>query len=245
MKKVFVIFAAFLMSGMTLFAQGEQLPPTKGISVGLHYTTRGLGTSIDYHTGQDYRQWVYSLDIFQVKDMREAYIDPFIQEQGSKYIYGKTNHFLVLAPSLGLQWDLFPIGSSNFVKVIWGFKGGPALGLLNPYYLEILKPVSGTPFNYVVDVEEYSPANHTYSDIFARASLLSSQVSLSVRLGASLKTYAILDFASNERTVGGLMIGAHADIFTSPVPIMAETNEISNRQAFFSLSLGLLFGHDW
>jgi hypothetical protein len=233
--------------GPALFAQteGDDIL-TRSVNVGMLQSNRGPGLTIGYNVGDPaYRQWTFNFDMFVIKDLRETQIEPFIQDQGRKFIYGKLNHFLVASPSVGMEWPLFTSSSLNPFSVRGGLKLGPAIGFLNPYQVEILTPVPGAQFRYTIEIQAYDPAVHAYSDIFGRANFISSRLQPSLTAGLSLKGYAIMDFSRHEDGLGGLVFSTQADLFPKTVPIIAEINGRANRQFFFAVSLGLIFGRGW
>ncbi len=243
-------FILLLLTGLVLpgiYAQeNADAFSTQYLSVGFQMANRGPGFSVNYSRGESaYRQWTFNFDAFLVKDLRETQIDPFVQDQGRKYIYGKLNHLLILSPTIGSEWPLFQVSSLNAINVRGGVKVGPALGLLNPYQVEILTPVPGAQFKYTIEIEAFDPSMHAYSDIFGRANFISSSIKPSFVAGLSLKTYAIMDFTRHDAGIAGLIFAAHADLFPKPVPIMAEINGRVNRQSFFAVSLGMIFGKGW
>lgn len=239
----------FLLIGFTLptvQAQDDEVIPTQFLNVGLQMANLGPGLSVTYARGDAaYRQWTFNLDLFLVKDLRETQIDPFVQDQGRRYIYGKLNHLLTLSPTIGAEWPLFPISSLNAINVRGGLKLGPSLGFLNPYQVEILTPVPGAQFKYTIEIEAYDPNAHAYSDIFGRANFISSNIAPSLVAGLNLEAYAILDFTRSESNITGLILAGQADLYANPVPIMAEINGRVNRQSFFAVSLGVVFGKGW
>ncbi|RMG70869.1 MAG: hypothetical protein D6722_07965 [Bacteroidetes bacterium] len=223
---------------------GEQAP-TRGFATSLDATHRGYGLSLSWLRKGAAWTWTYGVDAHLVKDLRENLVDSFFGDQGRRYVYGKVNHLVVVQPSVGLLYDLMPRSLINQTDLKLGVKVGPALGVLSPYYLEIFVPNPSTPFVGNREVEAYDPAVHTYGRIVGRANLLSSQLDPRLRVGLSVKTYLLLDFAGGSPAISGLQLGLNADFFPQPVPIMAETEDLRNRRVYLAGSLGLLLGSQW
>ena len=91
-------------------------------------------------------------------------------------------------------------------------------------------------------MKPYDPAVHSYNRIFGRARIFSSDLNLSARIGLSLKAYALLDFARNQRFIQGVSLGLNADLFTNRIPIMAELDKLQNQRIFVA---GLIRCDDW
>lgn len=247
MRHFFSLMILFGLLAPTMQAQdAENDILSRSVNVGMLQSNRGPGLTIGYNVGDPaYRQWTFNFDMFVIKDLRETQIEPFIQDQGRKFIYGKLNHFLVVSPSVGMEWPLFTSSSLNPFSVRGGLKLGPAIGFLNPYQVEILTPVPGAQFRYTIEIQAYNPDVHAFSDIFGRANLISSRLQPSLTAGLSLKAYAMVDFSRSVDGLSGLVFSTQADLFPKTVPIIAEINGRVNRQFFFAVSLGLIFGRGW
>ena len=245
--RAYLIVALLLLLSPAVQAQvaAETPPANRGFMSSLDLTHRGFGMSFTWLRRAPVRTWTYGLDVHLVKDLRETMVDPFFGDQGRRYVYGKLNHLVVVQPSVGVLYDLMPHRSYNQTEVKLGLKVGPALGVLSPYYLEIFKPNPSTPFVGNREIEAYDPAVHTFGRIVGRASPLSSQLDPRLRVGASVKTYLLLDFSAGSHAISGLQLGLHADMFPQPVPIMAETDNLRNHRLYLSGSVGLLFGSKW
>ncbi|GAB4415523.1 MAG: hypothetical protein OHK0039_24170 [Bacteroidia bacterium] len=242
MMRHLLIVAACVAS---LSVQGQDAAYRRVLAFAGDATLRGYGVGLEWWQGQHDRQWLYSLDMHLVRDLHEVQIDPFFGDQGRRYVYGKLNHFVVLAPSIGIQQTLMPRNHLNFVGLRIGAKVGPAIGLLNPYHLEIFRPNPATPFVGNRVVEAYDPVEHTYPRIIGRASLVSTQLDLSARIGLSVKGHLMFDFARGSQMINGIRLALHADLFPEVVPIMAARSDVENQRVFLGGSLGFILGGRW
>jgi len=244
-KSLWMLWLA-LFACLPLSAQDDSDLPVQNLNVGFHISNRGPGLSLAYNLGDPaYRQWTFNLDFFVVKDLRETSIEPLVADQGRPYIYGKINHLLIATPSIGVEWPLFSTSSLNPFSVKGGFKLGPSIGFLNPYQIETLTLVPGSFNQYSIEVEAFDPALHAHGDILGRANFLSSRLQPSLQAGIGFKAYTTIDFTRSQYGIGGLILSAQTDVFLQAVPILAEINGRTNRQTFFAVSLGLLFGRAW
>lgn len=235
------------MIPMILFSQKkEQEPISGGFAGAIYKTSRGAGVELNYLKGPDDQQIILGLDIFSLKELNESSIDPIYgTELGRKYVYGKLNYFFVLAPSVGIQKNLFRLSPVNLINFRGGLKIGPSVGLLTPYYLEIFRPGLGTPTANDRQVEAYDPAIHTYSKIFGRASFFATNPQLQPVLGGSIKGYVMVDFARSSSYISGFKLGCNADFFARPIPIMTGLDKLENHRIFVALSIGFMIGNRW
>ncbi|MDP5171946.1 MAG: hypothetical protein NWR72_16975 [Bacteroidia bacterium] len=225
--------------------KADPKPISAGWQMGISTSYKGAGFSLHYLKGSDNQQYVAGLDLNMVRDGREYRSTSFFGNQGKKYVFGKLNNLIVLSPSVGIQKNIFPAGAGNLLNLRLGAKVGPAIGLLNPYYLEIFAPVAGRPQLGDRVVEAYDPTVHTYTSIVGRAPILSSPLDLSTQIGVSAKTYALLDFSNHSEAIRAIQVGVNVDWFPSAVPIMADFIEARNNQLFFAVHIGLVLGNRW
>ena len=241
MKKCFVFILLGLALHFVSFSQDKD-ETKSGLSFNASLTNLGGGLGVHYSMGKDIRHYLISIDAYSIKNPYETSSNPtYGNELGRKFVYRKLNYFGVLSPSFGIQKNIIPRSNTNLINLRVGIKMGPAIGLLSPYQLELYNP--GSADNRSIEV--YDPANHTYSQILGRARFFASDLTINTRIGFSLKTFALLDFARNQRYINGLSLGLNADIFANPVPIMAELDKLQNQRIFVAGLIGLMIGNRW
>jgi len=215
----------------------------RGFGMGFHLGSRGMGTDFRYLYGTPKHTWVFGLRAFGVKDARETKIESQFQDRGSRYVFGKLSRLMVLSPYAGLTKDIVPRRQGSFISLKGSFQIGPALGLVRPYYLDILVPSPiyqqlGTP-----EPQPYNPDSHAYVDIVGVSSIFNSGFGkVNLRPGLSMRATAMVDFAQKETYFNGIELGANLDYFFSDVPIMAE---VENHRFFLTISIGMVFGNTW
>ncbi|RMG30281.1 MAG: hypothetical protein D6730_02745 [Bacteroidetes bacterium] len=246
-----------LLWGTTLSLPGQELRedyaedgPEQAMVLSLNLTNLGAGFHVHYYRGNEQQQMVFGVDFHSVKSVHETPVSSAFGDQGKDFVYGKQNYFYIFTPSVGIQKNLIPAGGGNLINVRVGLQAGPAIGLLNPYYVEIFEPIrnpgNGQAYYGYRIVAAYNPAEHTYDEIIGKAGLLASKFKIKAQVGVSLRANALIDFTRNPRYVSGLQIGLNADLFANKVPIMAEFgNKIQNQQYFLAGNLGLVFGSRW
>ncbi|MEM6807262.1 MAG: hypothetical protein AAF696_38020, partial [Bacteroidota bacterium] len=200
---------------------------------------------LGYIFGEGPSQWVISLDVQYLKDSREALTAPFIGDQGKRYVFGKINNFWNLSPMLGMYHQAVSRGRGNLLKLRLGAKIGPAIGILNPYFVELYEAVPGRPFSPEFVTVPYDPEEHSFGEIVGRAGIWSSDFNPSLQMGVSTHLNAMFDFSRSDAVIRGIELGVNADVFFAEVPILAEINGVENRKVFLSVSAGLVLGGRW
>jgi len=203
---------------------------------------RGNGVEVVYHHGELARQWTFGLELRQVKDPREAKIEPYLSDQGRRYVFNKLNSLTLLNPLVGMEWNVMPRSTLNLLNLRAGVRVGPAIGLINPYYLEVCRGVSGQACT--LTTEAYAPSQHNFFNIYGRAGL-QAPFNPSLQVGFSAAAYALIDFARFKRSVSALRLGIHADGFSRAPQLLVESEDLQNRQVFVSLSAAYQFGTRW
>lgn len=214
--------------------------------IGTNLSSKGIGGNFYLVRGYGDTQWFYGVDFFSVKGRRESKIDSNFGDDGRKFIYGKQNNLTVISPTFGISKKLFSGGYGDFVFTRLNLSAGPAIGLINPYYIETFEPAqSGQPFLFYRVVTTFDPEKHAYEDIFGKANLFSStsKIDPSFQFGLSLRSSAILDFVRNPRYISGIQVGFNADFFFNEVPVMAKLHDESANDRFFLAGyIGIIFG---
>lgn len=238
MKSGSIFLALILLTFLSSFAQEEERSYSQGLMFGIMGSNRGSGIEVCYQRGQGKWQQVYNLDFYFIRSLHEVKVEPY-PFPDRKYVFGKLNNFWVLSPSFGMQYKLSPTSASNLVDTRIGAKVGPAIGILNPYYIKLCG-VNGQCY-----YPEFDPGIHSYQAISGRANIFQHQLNPSFRLGLSLKTFATLDFHADKGPISALRMGINADFFPNQIPIMLESEDLNNPSTFLAATIGLVFGGNW
>ncbi len=187
------------------------------------------------------------MDLYYLKDAREGPTTSFFgADQGKNYVFGKLNHLIVLSPTFGAQMPIFKGQGFNFMEISGGVSVGPALGLTSPYFLEIFDPSPSNPQLGNRALAAYNPADHPYTRIIGRATLIDTKWKIAVQPGLSLRAFTWIDFNREIQQISGIRLGIHGDWFFNAPPLWAEeVLEITNRKAYLSISAALIFGNRW
>lgn len=211
-----------------------------GVSIGQirsYYLTRfyHIGLS-DLRHPREYRQ---SFD-FQL---------PNLNRVSGPFIFGKQNQFYVLRAGIGEKRYFSEKARRRGLAVGISYAGGVSLGLLKPYYLDLIYLRDQGTSQPIVRTERYSPENaQTFLDIYSvlgAAPFSRGLGEIQARPGFHAKFAAHFDWGAFDEFVKAIEAGVMLDFFLSEIPIMVESNltsGINNSPAFFNFYLNLQLG---
>lgn len=169
---------------------------------------------------------------------------PVISSNGREFLYGFNGHFHAVRASFGLQRAIFDKANRNGVRLSFTGFMGFSLGLLKPYYLNLLQPTNDGQI--VIKPERYSEANRdrflALDSIAGAAPTRYGLNQMQVIPGIHGKVSLDFDWGTRDAFVKALELGIMLDLYYKNVPIMVNK---SNR--FYQLGLFLAFhlGKRW
>lgn len=204
---------------------------------------RNLGYGIFYEYGRmknTRKTNIFRLDLTEIKDRKEDKVqntaNGFIFF-GNPYIYGKINNFYQANLGFGQQVVLGQKGNKNGVSVTGIYSGGLAVGLLRPYYLQVIDPVTNQE-KFI----KYSAADSALflgNTILGGGGIGKGWKELQFRPGLFARTALRFDYGRFNETVSGIELGVTAEYYTQNIRILAGPND---RKFFFQGYIALLFG---
>lgn len=161
------------------------------------------------------------------------------------FVYGKQNSFFQLTCSYGRQFLLAEKARSSGVELGLKVVGGLTLGLLKPYYLNLLYPTDNSG-RYEIRTEKYSEQNADkfldWFSIYGGTSFTQGLLETKPIPGLHLKSGLNFDWAQNEQAIKALEAGIMVDVFYKRIPIMLLE---SNSWIFPNMYLSIQFGKRW
>ncbi|HWB63770.1 MAG TPA: hypothetical protein VG603_09690 [Chitinophagales bacterium] len=164
-------------------------------------------------------------------------------QDGRDFIFGLDNHFHTIRVNYGIKRTIADKADKNGVRLTLVAFGGVALGLLKPYYLDV---VHSTDAGYVIQPERYSAANASLflnKDSIADAAptryglnQMQPVVGLHGKLGLNF------DWGTKDEFVKAIEAGVMLDVYYKRLPIMLND---SNRFYQFGVYLAAHFGKRW
>ena len=162
------------------------------------------------------------------------------------FIYGKQNHFFVLRGGIGEKRYFSEKAKEKGVAIGISYKGGPTLGLLKPYYLDLISTENpGSPFVSTVSVKYSESIHDNFLDpwnIFGASNWAKGFDEVRLVPGLHLQFSVHFDWGAFDEYLKALEAGIMADVFFQNVPIMVEVPNVENRPFFLNLFLNLQLG---
>ncbi len=195
-----------------------------------------------YRTAAD--RHLFGFEMVGMKHPKEIKSYNPYYEDSRGYFYGKLNSLLVLRPGYGRKHRITEKIRKSGVELnyVWAF--GPSLALLKPVYLQIgyrVDAQKGPPYDNIVE-ELYDPQKHNASNIYGRASWFRGLNELRVRPGAFGRLALNFEYAGDNTGIRALEVGTTVDVYPQVIPIMAEMDDVVNKQVFLEFYLALQFG---
>ncbi|MCS6916061.1 MAG: hypothetical protein RMK52_00045 [Chitinophagales bacterium] len=249
---------AFLLAFAAFSAQA-QFPSQSGIlythelSGGLYLHTAGAwGVFADIGNAENAfskRLWIIEITQLhhpkEVKQTIDFGMALFGINSPRPFIYGKQNSFYQINISRGKQFLLAEKARHSGVELGLKLAGGLSLGLLKPYYLNLLYPTDNSG-RYEIRTEKYSEQNADkfldWFSIYGGAGFTQGLLEVKPIPGLHLKGGLNFDWAQNEQSIKALEAGIIADIYYKRIPMMLNQ---SNQWFFPNLYISLQLGKRW
>ena len=201
-----------------------------------------LGLGLNYRTGKRlsiFKTRMLEFEFVTMKSYKQVkMINPYVANS-RRYVYGKANEAFFLRA--GVIWKKLlnrkPYWGGVELRFIYG--GGLSLGIAKPYYLYVIKDISGTGQTFTIVPEQYDPDKHSNTDIYGKAPFSKGFNEITIHPGLQLKTGLNFEFGTQSTKVKALEIGAAIDILPGGMTVMYYDND----QIFFpSFFLSFSFG---
>jgi hypothetical protein len=178
------------------------------------------------------RQFHYiNLEIVNVNHYRESTSNGL--GSGSGYVFGKQNYLFAVRPQYGREMNIFRKSSEGGVNINAIVAGGPSIGVLKPYYIQVAYGRGS------FRDEVFDPNKHTYSNIVGSGGFFEGLGQSQIVPGVNLKAALNFELDAFRQSNISLEIGFLAEAYSKPINIMAITE---NRNLFTSGYITLFFG---
>ena len=244
--RTFIVYILLLVLGPAALAQQTiyeetRVPFRREIYGGA--MIHGDGWGLNFYYGKHRNavdRTLYGVEIVGMKHPKDVKSFNPYYEDSRGYFYGKSNAMLIVRPTIGKKHQITDKIRRTGVELnyVWGI--GPSLGLAKPVYLQIGKP-DNIPYETFV-VERYDPAIHNVQNIYGRASWFKGFGELGLYPGAFARLGLNFEYSGQTTGIKALEVGMSMDAYAVKVPIMAEVEDVSNKQFFFEFYLAVLFG---
>ncbi len=258
---ILILFFVFALNQS--FAQTTLLPKqVEQKNVGIVYKTEWAtdlrlhtnGAALALNIGQIktyYKTSYYQIELGYIKDPRErrqtkTFTNGLRQTTGS-LIYGKQNSLFVLRGGFGTKRYLSEKDRQRGLAIGWNYEIGPSLAMLKPYYLELIYLVeTQNGVNAEIRTEKYTEENADVflneSSIYKAASYFKGFGEIDFVPGIQGKLGLHFAMGAYDKYVRAFEVGFMFDAFVKKIPIMIESDNISNKPYFVNLYINLHLG---
>ena len=183
-----------------------------------------------------------SVELVNVKHPKE--LPSSLNSYGSRFIEGKENYLFVLRPQYGREVRLFQRNGDEGIAVSGILAGGPSLGIIKPYYLE----VSYGNFTRTVPASQVNGFTTPTGETVTGAGGFFQGIGESkLTVGLNIKAALSFELSAFRTNTTGIEIGFLAEAFPNRVVIIPNTDpagkrEDGNRSFFTSGYITLFFG---
>ena len=171
----------------------------------------------------------YNLEIVSVNHYRESNAN--VNGNGSSFVYGKQNYLFAIRPQFGREINLFRKSSEGGVNINAIFAGGPTIGVLKPYYVQVAYGRG------VTRDEVFDPAGK--QNIVGSGGFFDGLGEAKLVPGINLKAALNFELDAFRQSNISLEVGFLAEAYTQKVNIMALSE---NRNFFTSGYVTVFFG---
>lgn len=184
---------------------------------------------------------------------------PAASTTSRSFIYGKQNNLFVLRAGYGVKRYFTEKARKKGVSVGMSYEFGPSLGILKPYYLQLIFVESGNQPS--LRNQKFTPETAdnflNISSIFGSAGLAEGFSELSFIPGGQAKVAVHFDWGAFDEYVKAVEAGIMVDFYLKRVPIMVddvelnsvnvdiEPRNVQNRPFFINLFLNFQLGKRW
>jgi hypothetical protein len=232
-----------------------QLPLTQEMSFG--YRLNSDGWSIFMTRGfikkEERKSSFFTIDLSEkkhpkeTKSLNESFSIAFPNEiKPLAYKYGKINNFYQFKLGYGGTQEMTGKLDRKSVIINWVYAGGLSLGMLKPYYLDLLVPEGNV---YVRKFQKYSEENkESFLDLNNRGTILGGSSftkglgEISIQPGLHARSGFYFDYTATRKTFVGVEIGASAEVYFNTIDILKNTN---NNNYFINIYADFRFGRRW
>jgi hypothetical protein len=252
MKWYYFIVPLFFLAGDTLFlsaqtdSHGKNIVYSKESHMGFNLNTNGLGFIFRKGDIKDiYHTAFWELEVMEVKHPKEFKQKNEDIDGAKGFSFGKQNNFYVINAGYTISKLLFRKSSINGVRITYNYGAGLSLGILKPYYLNVLYPSNFAGYYEIVQ-EKYDsnmPSDEqefmNWYSIYGASGFKYGLGELRPLPGGYTRASIQFEWGEYLDVVKALEVGLCVEVYPSRVPIMIIEE---NRMFFFTLYISLQIG---
>ena len=181
-----------------------------------------------------------SIELVNVRHPKE--IQSSISSFGSRFIDGKENYLFVVRPQYGREVKLFQRSTDEGIAVSGILAGGPSLGIIKPYYLEVS---FGNTTRQVPASQVNGSTTPTGESVTGKGNFFQGLDESKFTVGLNVKAALSFELSAFRTNTTGIEIGFLAEAFPNKIVIIPNTTAGGNRtdgnQSFFTSGYITLF----
>lgn len=251
MRKQFFLLTVLLLGSVLLFSQRKQEVVAPRDFQYKHEASGGVRIQTNGFTVFGEYGWIKDIKRTRLLQLEYSYFIDYRQKKqnsplqgGRDYVFGLQNRFHTIRLAYGFKRVLADKAARNGVCVSATFFGGVSLGLLKPYYLNLLQPSDGG--SPAVKAERYSAANESRfldrDSILEAAPIRYGLNQMQPVAGAHIKAAIDFDWGSKDAFVKALEAGVMLDVYYKRLPILINNTNRFYQASFF---ISFQFGKRW
>ena len=223
---------------------------THELSAGIRLNTDGWSAFMDLgkvkpldlkRRDMFYKVRLFQLEFTEKKDPREEKINGVVASAASsgspKYIYGKINNFYSVKLGMGFMRMLAGKPDPGAVSIHWLNVIGVSLGMLKPYYINVLSDPSAVKYSEATAVDFLNK-----SEIEGSAGFSKGLSEMKFIPGGHFKTALHFDFSANRKNVIGAEAGVNVEYYAQPIALIAGQ---TGNPYFVDMYVSFQFGRRW
>ena len=247
-----------LPGGQNYYEEDKGIIYNKEFTVDLKLHTHGYALGVNIGRLKTYYlTQYYNIELGELKHAKEFrqsfdFQSPQTSKVSRAFVFGKQNNFFVLRGGYGEKRYFSEKAKRRGLAIGVSYEGGPSLGILKPYYLELVRFIDGDLSQFVIRSEKLTENNiDTFLDItsiYGSSGFSKGLSELSIIPGAHAKAAIHFDWGAFDEFVKAIEAGVMVDFYFQTVPIMVESPEVpnvENSSIFINLYINLQLGKRW
>ena len=171
------------------------------------------------------------LELINVKHPNEVRLNSVIT--GNFFIWAKEIYLYSIRGQYGREIVLFKKAPQQGIQINAQFAGGPSIGLMAPYYIEV---ASGS---FRSEKVPYKSGEYNFDQILGTGNLFQGLFESDVTIGINLKSSLSFEFGAFKSNVSGVEMGFLVDAYVQKVEIIPAAE---NRAVFPTAFITFYYG---
>lgn len=204
---------------------------------GIQLRTNGYGVFYELGKRRSPRfSNLYTVEFTEIKHRKEDKIGGAENFFSNSFIYGKENNFYQFKLGYGQQYILGQKGNKNGVAITLNVNGGLTMGLLKPYYLQVLDSNGNEK---TIRYADDSTAFLDRGAIIGGGGFTKGWGEVKLKPGIFLRSALRFDFGRYNEKVNALEVGFSVEYYAQKIPILLLNDP---KRLFFQGHVGYVLG---